>query len=154
MDITESLIEGAVKYLTGRKTTLAFHLEGRDSKKARCDIFTTLEKKLDFLARETLHTEEANNIMSSAGKPDEYEYMLTGEFIKPLHLPRLHRQLQVMSPLTKCRQLNDPSEQRLWSEERARQKEQADDEAQGIDKTTDAILFRRFSLLLKLRQLN
>ncbi|EKM54845.1 uncharacterized protein PHACADRAFT_210620 [Phanerochaete carnosa HHB-10118-sp] len=33
MDITESLIEGAVKHLAGRKTTVAFHLEGRDSKK-------------------------------------------------------------------------------------------------------------------------
>ena len=72
MDITESLIEGLVKYLTGGETTLKFHPEGKDSDKVyeldfkrpwpRYDMITTLEEKLNvtFPPGETLHTEEAN----------------------------------------------------------------------------------------------
>lgn len=75
MDITESLVEGLVKYLTGGKTTLQFHPEGRDSDKVynlefkrpwpRYDMITTLEEKLNvkFPPGETLHTNEANQFL-------------------------------------------------------------------------------------------
>lgn len=75
MDLTESLLEGMVKYLTGGKTTLQFHPEGKDSDKVyelefkrpwkRYDMIQTLEEKLGvtFPPGETLHTEEANKFL-------------------------------------------------------------------------------------------
>lgn len=75
MDITESLIEGLVKYLTGGKTTLTFHPEGKGSEKVyeldfkrpwpRYDMITTLEEKLGvkFPPGETLHTDETNQFL-------------------------------------------------------------------------------------------
>lgn len=75
MDITESLVEGLVKYLTGGKTQLQFHPEGKDSDKVynlefkrpwpRYDMITTLEEKLGvtFPPGDTLHTDEANQFL-------------------------------------------------------------------------------------------
>lgn len=75
MDLTESLVEGMVKYLTGGNTTLLFHPEGKDSDKVydldfkrpwkRYDMIETLEEKLGvkFPPGETLHTDEANKFL-------------------------------------------------------------------------------------------
>jgi lysyl-tRNA synthetase, class II len=75
MDITESLVEGLVKFLTGGSTQLKFHPEGKDSDKVyelefkrpwpRYDMITTLEEKLNvkFPPGETLHTEETNQFL-------------------------------------------------------------------------------------------
>lgn len=74
MDLTESLIEGLVKALTGG-TKIQFHPEGKDSKKVyeldfttpwkRYDMIGTLEEKLGvkFPPSETLHTEETNKFL-------------------------------------------------------------------------------------------
>jgi lysyl-tRNA synthetase class 2 len=74
MDLTESLIEGMVKYLTGGKTSLKYHPEGKDGKEyelefkrpwKRYDMIETLEEKLDvkFPPGDTLHTDEANKFL-------------------------------------------------------------------------------------------
>jgi lysyl-tRNA synthetase, class II len=75
MDITESLVEGIVKHLTGGKTTLTYHPEGREKEKVyqldfktpwkRYDMIETLEEKLHvkFPPGETLHTDEANEFL-------------------------------------------------------------------------------------------
>lgn len=78
MDLTESLVEGMVKYLTGGKTTVTFHPEGKEPKEGatepkkyelefkkpwkRYDMIETLEEKLGvkFPPGDTLHTDEAN----------------------------------------------------------------------------------------------
>lgn len=71
MDLTECLIEGMVKYLTGGKTTLTYHPEGKGGKEyllefkrpwKRYDMIETLEEKLGvkFPAGDQLHTDEAN----------------------------------------------------------------------------------------------
>jgi lysyl-tRNA synthetase class II len=74
MDLTESLVEGMVKYLTGGKTTLVYHPDGKTKEGGRVfelefkkpwkryDMIETLEEKLDvkFPAGDTLHTEAAN----------------------------------------------------------------------------------------------
>lgn len=68
MDLTESLVEGMVKYLTGG-TTLTYKPEGADEYKLefkrpwpRYDMIETLEEKLGvkFPAGDTLHTDETN----------------------------------------------------------------------------------------------
>lgn len=81
MDLTESLVEGMVKSLTGGKTTLIFHPEGKEPKEEggevkkyelefkrpwkRYDMIETLEEKLGvkFPPGETLHTDEANRFL-------------------------------------------------------------------------------------------
>ena len=71
MDLTESLIEGLVKYLTGGSTTLTYQPEGKDGKEhtldfnrpwKRYDMIGTLEEKLGvkFPPGETLHSDKAN----------------------------------------------------------------------------------------------
>lgn len=69
MDLTESLIEGMVKYLTGGKTTLTYKPEGAEEftlefKRPwpRYDMIGALEEKLGvkFPAGDTLHTQETN----------------------------------------------------------------------------------------------
>lgn len=74
MDLTESLVEGMVKYLTGG-TKLVYQPEGKDSEKKyelefkrpwkRYDMIETLEEKLGvkFPPGETLHTDEANKFL-------------------------------------------------------------------------------------------
>lgn len=80
MDLTESLLEGMVKYLTGGKTTVDFYPDGKeteDGKEAtkwtlefkrpwkRYDMIETLEEKLKvkFPPGDSLHTEEANKFL-------------------------------------------------------------------------------------------
>jgi lysyl-tRNA synthetase class 2 len=74
MDLTESLVEGMVKYLTGGSTTLKFHPDGKDGRELelefkrpwkRYDMFETLEEKLGvkFPPGDTLHTDEANRFL-------------------------------------------------------------------------------------------
>lgn len=72
MDLTESLVEGLVRYLNGGSTVVRYHPEGRDKEKVyelefkapwkRYDMIETLEEKLgvQFPPGDTLHTEEAN----------------------------------------------------------------------------------------------
>jgi lysyl-tRNA synthetase, class II len=75
MDLTESLVEGLVKYLTGGSTTLVYEPEGKESGKKytlefkrpwkRYDMIETLEEKLrvTFPPGETLHTGETNKFL-------------------------------------------------------------------------------------------
>lgn len=72
MDLTESMVEGMVMYLTGGKTTLTYRPEGKEEVELnfqrpwrRYDMIETLEEKLkvEFPPGETLHTEEANNFL-------------------------------------------------------------------------------------------
>lgn len=74
MDLTESLVEGMVKYLTGGQTSLKYHPEGKDGKVyelefkrpwKRYDMIETLEQKLDvkFPPGDTLHTDETNKFL-------------------------------------------------------------------------------------------
>jgi lysyl-tRNA synthetase class 2 len=81
MDITESLVEGMVKYLTGG-TKMAYHPEGKGKEDGkvyelefkkpwkRYDMIETLEEKLGvkFPPGETLHTEEANTFLKELCK--------------------------------------------------------------------------------------
>ena len=84
MDLTEALLEGMVKYLTGGKTTITFHPEGKDKKKTynlefkrpwkRYDMIETLEEKLGvkFPPGNTLHTDEANKFLRGLCKKVGY----------------------------------------------------------------------------------
>ena len=78
MDMTEILIEGLVKFLTGGKTTLEFHPDGNKGQEGarvhtldfqrpwkRYDMIETLEEKLNvkFPPGDTLHTNEANQFL-------------------------------------------------------------------------------------------
>jgi lysyl-tRNA synthetase class 2 len=74
MDLTESLVEGMVKYLTGGSTSLKYLPEGKDGKEyelefkrpwKRYDMIETLEEKLGvkFPPGDTLHTDETNKFL-------------------------------------------------------------------------------------------
>jgi len=80
MDLTESLVEGMVKYLTGGKTTVEYYPEGKEAPEGqepkkwtldfqrpwkRYDMIETLEEKLNvkFPSGEELHTDEANKFL-------------------------------------------------------------------------------------------
>jgi len=125
MDLTESLIEGLVKYLTGGNTTLIYQPEGKEGKEytldfkrpwKRYDMIETLEEKLDvkFPPGDTLHTAEANVFLRDLCKKHNVECSeprtntrlldkLVGEFIEPLCISPafIVGHPQVMSPLAK-----------------------------------------------------
>ncbi|THH12784.1 hypothetical protein EW146_g7371 [Bondarzewia mesenterica] len=125
MDITEALIEGMVKFLTGGETTLKYHPDGKDGKEytlefqrpwKRYDMIGTLEEKLGvkFPPGETLHTEEANVFLKDLCKKHNVDCSeprtnarlldkLVGEFIEPLCISPafIVGHPQVMSPLAK-----------------------------------------------------
>jgi lysyl-tRNA synthetase class 2 len=125
MDLTESLIEGLVKYLTGGNTTLTYQPEGKGGKEytldferpwKRYDMIETLEEKLGvkFPPGETLHTAEANVFLRDLCKKHNIECSeprtnsrlldkLVGEFIEPLCISPafIVGHPQVMSPLAK-----------------------------------------------------
>ncbi|TCD67308.1 lysyl-tRNA synthetase [Steccherinum ochraceum] len=126
MEMTEGLIEGLVKYLTGGKTSLTYYPEGKDSEKKyelefkrpwkRYDMIGTLEEKLGvkFPPGETLHTEEANQFLRDLAKKHNVDCSeprtnarlldkLVGEFIEPLCISPafIVGHPQVMSPLAK-----------------------------------------------------
>ena len=78
MEITESMIEGLVKSLTGGKTTITYHPDGNKGQEGarelvldfqrpwkRYDMIETLEEKLGvkFPPGETLHTDETNKFL-------------------------------------------------------------------------------------------
>ncbi|KAG8997636.1 lysyl-tRNA synthetase [Tulasnella sp. JGI-2019a] len=86
MDLTESLVTGMVQYLTGGKTTLTYHPDGKEAKVGadgvsvpprqltmdfarpwkRFDMIETLEEKLGvkFPPGDQLHTEETRKFLS------------------------------------------------------------------------------------------
>ncbi|KAH9083819.1 hypothetical protein EDB83DRAFT_2539017 [Lactarius deliciosus] len=125
MDMTESLVEGLVKYLTGGNTTLTYQPEGKDGKEytldfkrpwKRYDMIETLEEKLSarFPPGETLHTAEANVFLRDLCKKHNVECSeprtnarlldkLVGEYIEPLCISPafIVGHPQVMSPLSK-----------------------------------------------------
>lgn len=78
MDITETMLEGMVKTLTGGKTMITYHPDGNKGQEGareltldfkrpwkRYDMIQTLEEKLGvtFPPGETLHTEETNKFL-------------------------------------------------------------------------------------------
>jgi lysyl-tRNA synthetase class 2 len=74
MDLTEVMVEGLVKYLTGGKTTLTYQPDGKEGKTLelnfarpwkRYDMIETLEEKLGvkFPPSDTLHTDETNKFL-------------------------------------------------------------------------------------------
>ncbi|TFL06847.1 lysine-tRNA ligase [Pterulicium gracile] len=186
MEMTEVLVEGIVKMLTGGSTKLMFNPDGKKDTNEdaieldfqrpwkRYDMIETLEEKLavKFPPGDQLHTDETNKFLRElctkhnveCSEPRTNARMLdklVGEYIEPLCISPafIVGHPQVMSPLAKwhrsrpglcerfeaflcgkeiCNaytELNDPFEQRLRFEEQTRQKDQGDDEAQGIDET-------------------
>ncbi|KAK0462462.1 uncharacterized protein EV420DRAFT_1189031 [Desarmillaria tabescens] len=129
MDMTESLVEGMVKYLTGGSTKLAYHPDGNKGEEGarvyelefkkpwkRYDMIETLEEKLGvkFPSGDTLHTEEANKFLRAlcvkhnvdCSEPRTNARLLdklVGEFIEPLCISPafIVGHPQVMSPLAK-----------------------------------------------------
>ncbi|KAF8626804.1 hypothetical protein AX17_006461 [Amanita inopinata Kibby_2008] len=129
MDITEAMIEGVVKYLTGGSTKLVYHPDGNKGQEGarklelefkrpwkRYDMITTLEEKLGvkFPPGEELHTEETNKWLKEllvkhdveCSEPRTNARMLdklVGEFIEPLCVSPafIVGHPQVMSPLAK-----------------------------------------------------
>ncbi|KAF5346771.1 hypothetical protein D9756_010431 [Leucocoprinus leucothites] len=129
MEITEVLIEGLVKNITGGSTKLVFHPDGNkgqpDARQfelnfarpwKRYDMITTLEEKLGvkFPPGDQLHTEEANVFLKEllakhsveCSEPRTNARMLdklVGEYIEPLCISPafILGHPQVMSPLAK-----------------------------------------------------
>jgi len=123
--LTESMVEGLVKYLTGGNTTLKYQPEGKDGKEyeldfktpwKRYDMIGTLEEKLGvkFPPGDTLHTEETNKFLRELCKKHNVECSeprtnarlldkLVGEYIEPLCISPafIVGHPQVMSPLAK-----------------------------------------------------
>ncbi|KAJ7770588.1 lysine-tRNA ligase [Mycena metata] len=128
MDITEAMVEGLVKYLTGG-TTITYHPDGNKDQEGarelvlnfqrpwkRYDMITTLEEKLGvtFPPGETLHTAETNVFLRElcvkhnvdCSEPRTNARLLdklVGEFIEPLCISPsfIVGHPQVMSPLAK-----------------------------------------------------
>ena len=77
MDLTESMVEGMVKYLTGGRMTVDYYTDSKEAEDGkapkiwilefrrlwkRYDMIKTLEKlSIKFPPGETLHTDETNN---------------------------------------------------------------------------------------------
>jgi lysyl-tRNA synthetase class 2 len=129
MDITEAMVEGLVKYLTGGKTKLVYHPDGNKGQEGakaleldfqrpwkRYDMIETLEEKLavKFPPSDTLHTEEANRFLRDLCTKHNVECSeprtnarlldkLVGEYIEPLCISPafIVGHPQVMSPLAK-----------------------------------------------------
>ncbi|KAJ7143330.1 lysine-tRNA ligase [Mycena crocata] len=128
MDITEAMVEGLVKYLTGG-TTITYHPDGNKGQEdarelvldfkrpwKRYDMINTLEEKLGvtFPPGETLHTAETNVWLRDLAKKHNVDCSeprtnarlldkLVGEFIEPLCISPsfIVGHPQVMSPLAK-----------------------------------------------------
>ncbi|KAI0779259.1 lysyl-tRNA synthetase [Fomes fomentarius] len=116
MDLTEALIEGMVKYLTGGSTTLEYHPESRNSEKVYKLEFARPWKRYDMIVPpgETLHTDEANSFLRELCQKHNVDCSepktnarlldkLVGEFIEPLCISPafIVGHPQVMSPLAK-----------------------------------------------------
>ncbi|KAJ8503366.1 hypothetical protein ONZ45_g10927 [Pleurotus djamor] len=129
MEITEAMLEGLVKFLTGGSTKILFHPDGDKGKEGakvlelefkrpwkRYDMIGTLEEKLGvtFPPGEELHTEATNKWLRElcvkhnvdCSEPRTNARMLdklVGEFIEPLCVSPafIVGHPQVMSPLAK-----------------------------------------------------
>ncbi|KAF8492920.1 lysyl-tRNA synthetase [Gautieria morchelliformis] len=131
MDLTESMVEGMVKYLTGGKTTVEYYPEGKDAAEGqtakkwtlefqrpwkRYDMIETLEEKLNvkFPPGDSLHTDEANAFLRAlcekhgvqCSEPRTNARLLdklVGEYIEPLCISPsfIVGHPKVMSPLAK-----------------------------------------------------
>jgi lysyl-tRNA synthetase class 2 len=129
MDVTEAMIEGLVKYVTGGSTRLVYHPDGNKGQEGarkyelefkrpwkRYDMITTLEEKLGvtFPPGDKLHKDETNewlrellvekNIECSEPRTNARILdKLVGEFIEPLCISPafIVGHPQVMSPLAK-----------------------------------------------------
>ncbi|KAJ2929697.1 hypothetical protein H1R20_g7385, partial [Candolleomyces eurysporus] len=128
MDMTEEMIEGLVKFLTGGSTKIVYHPDGKGAENAReveldfqrpwkrYDMIGTLEEKLGvkFPPGEQLDTEETNKFLRDlcvkhnvdCSEPRTNARLLdklVGEFIEPLcQSPAfIVGHPQVMSPLAK-----------------------------------------------------
>ncbi|CCF49573.1 putative lysyl-tRNA synthetase, cytosolic [Ustilago hordei] len=183
MDITESMISGLVKAVTG-SYKIKYHPDGKDVQGGReyeidfstpwkrFDMIKELEKQMNvtFPPADQLHTEETRQWLSDLAAKHNVDCSeprtcsrlidkMTGEFIETqcINPSFIVGHPQVMSPLAKrhrdipglcerfevfvatkeiCNaytELNDPWVQRANFEEQSRQKDQGDDEAQGID---------------------
>jgi lysyl-tRNA synthetase class 2 len=107
MDLTEALVEGLVKHLTGGRITLQFHPDGREKEREyelefkrpwkRHDMIETLEEKLgvEFLPSSELQTDETKVFLRDLCKKHNVDCSeprtnarlldkLVGEFIEPL----------------------------------------------------------------------
>ncbi|PWN92439.1 lysyl-tRNA synthetase [Acaromyces ingoldii] len=183
MEITESMISGLVKSVTGGYK-IKYHPDGKDVEGGReyeidfstpwkrFDMIKELESKLGvtFPPADTLHNEESRKFLSDLAAKHNVDCSeprtsarlidkLVGEIIEVqcINPSFIVGHPQVMSPLAKrhrditglcerfevfvatkeiCNaytELNDPFDQKERFEEQARQKDQGDDEAQGID---------------------
>ncbi|KAF9045745.1 lysine-tRNA ligase [Hymenopellis radicata] len=129
MDMTESLVEGIVKSLTGGSTKLLYHPDGNKGQEGarvyelefkkpwkRYDMIETLEEKLGvkFPPGDTLHTEETNQFLRDLCQKHNVDCSeprtnarlldkLVGEYIEPLCISPafIVGHPQVMSPLAK-----------------------------------------------------
>ncbi|KAG5351172.1 hypothetical protein C0989_007630 [Termitomyces sp. Mn162] len=129
MDMTEAMVEGLVKFLTGGSTKLVYHPDGNKGQEGarqleldfkrpwkRYDMIETLEEKLGvtFPPGDTLHTEETNKWLRELCVKHNVECSeprtnarlldkLVGEFIEPLCISPafIVGHPQVMSPLAK-----------------------------------------------------
>ncbi|KAH0579757.1 Lysyl-tRNA synthetase, cytoplasmic [Termitomyces sp. J132] len=129
MDMTEAMVEGLVKFLTGGSTKLVYHPDGNKGQEGarqleldfkrpwkRYDMIGTLEEKLGvtFPPGDTLHTEETNKWLRELCVKHNVECSeprtnarlldkLVGEFIEPLCISPafIVGHPQVMSPLAK-----------------------------------------------------
>ncbi|KAI5119852.1 hypothetical protein M0805_000686 [Coniferiporia weirii] len=125
MDITESLVEGMVKYLNDGETKILYKPEGKEDKIyelefkrpwKRYDMIETLEEKLGvkFPPGDQLHTTESNEFLRDLCKKHNIECSeprtnprlldkLVGEYIEPLCISPsfIVGHPQVMSPLAK-----------------------------------------------------
>ncbi|KAL0573957.1 lysyl-tRNA synthetase [Marasmius crinis-equi] len=129
MEMTETLVEGMVKYLNNGSTTLTYYPDGDKGKEGarewnldfkrpwkRYDMIETLEEKLGvkFPPGDTLHTEEAGNFLKELCTKHNVECSeprtnarlldkLVGEYIEPLCISPafIVGHPQVMSPLAK-----------------------------------------------------
>ncbi|KAH9923233.1 uncharacterized protein B0H18DRAFT_1085730 [Fomitopsis serialis] len=117
IDPAESLIEGMVKYIAGRKMTLQYHPEGKDGDKVH-----ELEFKRPW-KRDTFHIEKANQFMRDWGAKhnvncSEPRTNLVGEYIEPLCILPAFRFEGFMCGKEFCNAYPgsiDPFEQRLCS---------------------------------------
>jgi len=129
MDLTEVMLEGMVKFLTGGKTTVIYHPDGNKGQEGarelvlefkrpwkRYDMIGTLEEKLGvtFPPGDQLHTDDTNTFLRGlcvkhnvdCSEPRTNARMLdklVGEFIEPLCVSPafIVGHPQVMSPLAK-----------------------------------------------------
>ncbi|KAF8134362.1 hypothetical protein EV363DRAFT_1582453 [Boletus edulis] len=111
MEITENLIEGMVKYLTGGSTVMTYHPEGKGGKELvmdfktpwkQYDMIETLERKLGVNSSLTSAKSMASNALNLAPTL-VFSTSLSAEFIEPLCISPafIVGHPQVMSPLAK-----------------------------------------------------